>query len=82
MVKQFFSCRFRWDLGRGWTGVLVLVVKELGFLHVRSVVALPMAETVPWDEDQHPLPKSNPDLHPHPQPTIHGIPRRFHYTPL
>ncbi len=46
-------------LGRGWTGV-VLVVKELGFLNVRSVEALPMAQTVPWDEDQHPLPKHNP----------------------
>jgi hypothetical protein len=44
--------------GRGWTGVL-LVVKELGFLNVRSVVALPMAQTVRWDEDQHTLPKSN-----------------------
>ncbi len=41
----------------GW---VLLVVQELGFLNVRSVVALPMAEYVPWDEDQHPLPKSNP----------------------
>jgi hypothetical protein len=40
------------------TGVIPLV-KELGFLNVRPVVALPMAQTVPCNEDQHPLPKSN-----------------------
>jgi hypothetical protein len=34
---------------------VILVVKELGFLNVRSrsVEALPMAQTVPLDEDQH-----------------------------
>ncbi len=37
-----------------------LVVKELGFLNVRSGVALPSAETVPCNDDQHTLPKSNP----------------------
>ncbi len=33
-------------------------MEELGFLNVRSVVALPMAQTVtvPLDEDQHTLP--------------------------
>jgi hypothetical protein len=41
--------------GRG----VLLVVKELGFLNVRSVEALPMAQTVPCNEDQHPLPKFN-----------------------
>ncbi len=52
----------RWDLGRGWTGVVLAVVKELGFPNVRSVVALPSAQTVPSNEHQHqhPLPKSNP----------------------
>jgi hypothetical protein len=56
-----------WDLGRGCSRgvILILVVKELGFLNVRSGVALPMAEYmyyvyyVPCTEDQHPLPKSN-----------------------
>ncbi len=47
-----------WDLGRVCSG-LVLVVKELGFLNVRSVVALTMAQTVPSNEDHHPLPKPN-----------------------
>ncbi len=37
------------------TGV-ILVVKELGFLNVRSVVTLPMAQYVPCNEDQHTLP--------------------------
>ncbi len=48
-----------WDLGRVCRGA-VLVVKELGFLNVRSVVALPMMaqQTVPCNEDQDPLPKS------------------------
>jgi hypothetical protein len=32
--------KYRWDLGRECTGV-ILVVKELGFPNVRSVVALP-----------------------------------------
>ncbi len=32
---------------------VILVVKELGCLNVRSVEALPMAQTVPLDEDQH-----------------------------
>ena len=48
----------RWDLGRGCTGV-ILAVKELGSLNVRSVVALYVAQYVPRNEDQHPLPKSN-----------------------
>ncbi len=32
---------------------VILVVKELGFLNVRSVVALHMAQYVPCNEDQH-----------------------------
>ncbi len=52
----------RWDYGRVCTGV-VLVVKELGFLNVRSVEALHVAQTVPCNEDQHTLPQSNPQLY-------------------
>ncbi len=37
------------------TGV-ILVVRELVFLNVRSVEALHMAQYVPLDEDQHTLP--------------------------
>ncbi len=43
------------------TGVL-LVVKELGFLNMRSGEALHMAEYVPLDEDQHTLPYFDPRL--------------------
>jgi hypothetical protein len=35
---------------------VTLVVKELGFLNVRSVEALDMAQNVPLDGDQHTLP--------------------------
>ncbi len=40
-----------------WTGV-ILVVKELGFLNVRSVEALHMAQNVRLDEDQYILMQS------------------------
>jgi hypothetical protein len=36
--------------------VVILVVKELDFLNVRSVQELHVAEYVPLDEDQHTLP--------------------------
>jgi hypothetical protein len=51
------------EIGWGWTKaecarctVVILVVKELGFLNLRSVEALHMAHYVPLDEDQHTLP--------------------------
>jgi hypothetical protein len=40
------------------TGVII-VVKELGFLNVRSIEALHLAEYVPLNEDQHTLPYLN-----------------------
>ncbi len=41
------------------TGI-ILEVKELGFLNVRSVEALHVAQTVPCNEDQRALPYINP----------------------
>jgi hypothetical protein len=39
-----------------WRASVILVVKELYFMNVRSVEALHMAEYVPSNEDPHTLP--------------------------